>query len=432
MTTIESSLNGRYRQAALAIALLGLKPEGGFAATPAQDVPGLDGVSVPPASPVPTPTPISTPPSTRPARRPLPPPDVVPEPEGGAIGLGLPISSSAVRRPDVNQRQSKPISPTAQPTQTPSPTTDVQRILPVQPVASVDAVPIPTEPAPSSRRPMNAPKVGPAPVPESEPVPERAVNDPLAWALGAGFVVLWLAVGLIWLSRGGRKRKSAKAKLADRHADPVSVPPVSPLPTPTPAPDVPPASDQRQPSMLRPSPPRPSPTEPALRPWLEVDFVPHRAGTNLTSATVDFELAIRNIGSVVANDVRVMVQLLTANPHQNVQLQTVFDRPTDQPIMAPFALDPGDTARINAVGTLAFEKINRLELEGRPMFVPIMAVRAVYNWADNRGDRGSTANAYILGVGREGQGKMEPLWLDVGRRMVDRITYRLHEIGVRR
>lgn len=160
--------------------------------------------------------------------------------------------------------------------------------------------------------------------------------------------------------------------------------------------------------------------------------MPHRAGTNLTSATVDFELAIRNIGSVVANDVRVMVQLLTANPHQNVQLQTVFDRPTDQPIMAPFALDPGDTARINAVGTLAFEKINRLELEGRPMFVPIMAVRAVYNWADNRGDRGSTANAYILGVGREGQGKMQPLWLDVGHRMVDRITYRLHEIGVRR
>ncbi len=160
--------------------------------------------------------------------------------------------------------------------------------------------------------------------------------------------------------------------------------------------------------------------------------MPRRAGTNLTSATVDFELAIRNIGSVAANDVRVMVQLLTANPHQNAQLQTVFDRPTDQPIMAPFALDPQDTARINAVGTLAIEKINRLELEGRPMFVPIMAVRAVYNWAGNRGDRGSTANAYILGVGREGQGKMQPLWLDAGPRMAERITYRLHEIGIRR
>lgn len=192
---------------------------------------------------------------------------------------------------------------------------------------------------------------------------------------------------------------------------------------------------QRKPSMLRPTPtppPPPAPAEPALRPWLEIDFIPRRAGTNLTSATVDFELAIRNIGSVAANDVRVLVQLLTANPHQNAQLQTVFDRPTDQPIMAPFALEPHDTARINAVGTLAIDKINRLELEGRPMFVPIMAVRAVYNWAGNRGDRGSTANAYILGVGREGQGKMQPLWLDAGPRMADRITHRLHEIGVRR
>lgn len=319
----------------------------------------------------------------------------------------------------MDQRPSKPISPPAQSTPITPPSADIQRVSPAPPVAAVNPVPTPSKTHASSRKPNGSPK--------THEMPERAIDDPLIWALGAGLVVLWLTAGLIWLNRGGRKSQSTKTKLAEQHSDPVAASSALPLPTPKPPSDLAPAPGQRKPTMLRPSTP-----EPALRPWLEIDFVARRAGTNMTSATVDFELAIRNIGSVVANDVRVMVQLLTANPHQNAQLQTVFDRPTDQPIMAPFALDPQDTARINAVGTLAIEKINRLELEGRPMFVPIMAVRAVYSWADNRGDRGSTANAYILGVGREGQDKMQPLWLDSGPRMVDRITYRLHEIGVRR
>ena len=185
--------------------------------------------------------------------------------------------------------------------------------------------------------------------------------------------------------------------------------------------------------MLRPAAPETVPeAAPALRPWLEIDFVAKRAGTTLTNATVDFELSVRNIGSVAAHDVRILVQLLTANPTQSAQLHAVFRRPADQPIMAPFALDPLDAARINAVGTLASDKINRIDLDGRTMFVPILAVRAVYGWAGNTGEPGTTANAYILGVDRDGQEKMEPLWLDNGPRMADRITHRLHEIGIRR
>lgn len=152
----------------------------------------------------------------------------------------------------------------------------------------------------------------------------------------------------------------------------------------------------------------------------------------MSGATVEFDLAVRNIGSVTAEDVRVLVQLLTANPEQNAQLNAVFGRPADQPILAPFALQPADTARVSAMGTLASDKINRITLEGREMFVPIMAVRAVYGWAGAAGAPGSTANAYILGVGRDGQEKMQPLWLGATPRMMDRIIHRLHEIGIRR
>lgn len=176
---------------------------------------------------------------------------------------------------------------------------------------------------------------------------------------------------------------------------------------------------------------------PVLRPWLEMEFTPQRAGTTLTEAMVEFHLDVRNIGSVPATDVRIMVQLLTANAQQNAQLSGVFALPTDHPVLVPFVLEPRDTASINAVGTLALDKIHRVDLQGRPMFVPILAIRAVYGWGGAGPDpsvvgHGSTANAYILGIDRDGGDKMQPFWLDGGPRMADRITYRLHEIGIRR
>ncbi|OYY63157.1 hypothetical protein [Sphingomonas sp. 28-62-11] len=387
-----------------------------------QDVPGLEGVTVPPVAATPTPT--ASP--TRSPRRGLPPPDVVPEPELGPIGLGLPIDA---RSPASRGRGG---APTALPTPTPSPT--AQPVLPDESVAPAN------EPGQIDQsKPESAPSPVPSPIadePNRQPGPSAVELDTaFLWAGGAALVTLLLVGGLIaW------RRRRPEAKAAPRTENqPVPVPPLVPYPEPAIQPPPPPPVSPPAPSMLRrepvappASPAIPRVAAPVLRPWLEIEFIARRAGTNLTSASVDFELAIHNIGTVAATDVRILVQLLTANPHQNAQLQTVFDRPTDQPIMAPFGLDPDDTARINAVGTLGIEKINRLELEGRPMFIPIMAVRTVYNWASNRGQPGATANAYILGVGREGQEKMQPLWLDTGPRMADRITYRLHEIGVRR
>jgi hypothetical protein len=270
--------------------------------------------------------------------------------------------------------------------------------------------------------------------------PSTAASPSTLWRdrlpIIAGAALLMLVLSMFGIMMGRRRRRAQQDETVDISTPEAPWPPAPPppaqpegiAPSVSPALPVPPA-----PSMLRPALPA---APPVLRPWIEIDFVAKRAGTNLTSATVDFELAVRNIGSVVANDIRIMVQLLTANPQQNAQLHAVFGRPADQPILAPFALDPDDTAKINAVGTLALEKITRLEFQGRPMFVPIMAIRAVYGWAGDRasdkGEGGCTANAYILGVDRDGHDKMQPLWLDVGPRMADRVTYRLHEIGIRR
>lgn len=442
-TTAVSRMHGcRYDLAAVLAALLAVSAPGLVMARPlAPDVPGIEGLTIAPVRATPTASPTPTPAATKPPRRLLLPPDVVAEPESVPTGLGLPTGAEprgrAVRVP-VSAAVAPTPTPTPTPTQTPGPT----------------PTPLAASPPPVER-PIETPTGALLPEAVATPAPVASTTARTTWPIVAGgaLAVLLLALGG-WVIAQRRRaagrdpaertdvEQAAAAPIAKLPAAPPVAPPPpqqlakpSPLRVPAPVPSAdpisvpPPADLQPKPSMLRPAAPEASPV---LRPWLEIDFVAKRAGTNLTSATVDFELGVRNIGSVAAHDVRILVQLLTANPAQSAQLHAVFRRPVDQPIMAPFGLDPLDTARINAVGTLASDKINRIDLDGRTMFVPILAVRAVYGWAGNKGEQGTTANAYILGVDRDGQEKMEPLWLDNGPRMADRITHRLHEIGIRR
>lgn len=443
-TSAVSRMHGcRYDLAAVLAALLAVSAPGLAMARPlAQDVPGIEGLTIAPVPATPTASPTPTPAATKPPRRPLLPPDVVAEPESaptglGPTGLGLPAGAERGGRAVRAQ-----FAPTPTPTPTPSPT----------------PTPLAASPPPLER-PIGTP-TGPL-LPEAAATSAPATSGALplpapprdTWLIvaGGGLAALLLALGGWVIARRRRaagrepveRTEVERADVALADAAPLATlpaaqpgappPPPLQLAEPSPPPVPPPADLQPKPSMLRPAAAEAAPeAAPALRPWLEIDFVAKRAGTNLTSATVDFELGVRNIGSVAAHDVRILVQLLTANPAQSAQLHSVFRRPVDQPIMAPFGLDPLDTARINAVGTLASDKINRIDLDGRTMFVPILAVRAVYGWAGNKGEPGATANAYILGIDRDGQEKMEPIWLDNGPRMADRITHRLHEIGIRR
>lgn len=230
--------------------------------------------------------------------------------------------------------------------------------------------------------------------------------------------------------------------------------PPAPEPLPPPLPQPAPRQQERQlepgpvqaaldlgppPSRLPPRPPAPTPAPhapapPALRPWLEIVFLPQRVGIDATHALVEFKVEVHNIGSVPARDVRVVAQLLTANPHQNAQLDGLFSSPRnrDRPLVDPALIEPGGHVFIEATGMLGLDRVHRVEAFARPMFVPILAVRAVYGWGDTGEGEGATANAFILGVDRGEGDKMGPFWLDAGPSMTDRITYRLHEVGVRR
>lgn len=387
-----------------------------------QDAPPPAGAAQP-SSPTPAPT----------RRALLPPPQVTPETDLSetVINMAPRLPAPApVKTPALAKAAQQPIA-----TPTPAPSPKPERTdAPIQPAPAITSVvPLPPAFAAASLNqadPITEPTGTVTRVPLA-PTPPQGERQ---WIMIAGLVLIAGGLGVLLftgVSALARRRAMTPAggragARRDQEAV-IDFPPSIPSPLLTPVPALAPA-----PAPIPPAAPVPRVTAPVLRPWLEIDFTPFRAGRNLTGAAVEFELAVRNIGSIAASDVRIMVQLLTANPQQNAQIAAAFGVPTDKPVIAPFPLDPGDLASIKAVGTLALDKISRVDLQGRPMFVPILAVRAVYGWEGERGQGGSTANAYILGIGHQGQNKMQPFWLDHEPRMAERITYRLHDMGIRR
>lgn len=166
---------------------------------------------------------------------------------------------------------------------------------------------------------------------------------------------------------------------------------------------------------------------PTQRPWLEFEISPRRAGTNLTGVSVDFGLAVRNIGQAPARDVRLMAYLLTSSDDQEARLGALFETPVRKPIVAPFDLVADDVAEVSAITTLPFGEVNQVMLLGRPIVVPIVAVVATYDWGE--AGQGMLARSFILGIRRPEGDRLAPFWLDRGPRMFDAVGYRPHSAG---
>lgn len=165
------------------------------------------------------------------------------------------------------------------------------------------------------------------------------------------------------------------------------------------------------------------------RAQLEVAFRPRRAGTNLTSAAVEYELVVRNTGTAPAHAVRLSVELITAGNTHDAELKALFDGGVARPTVAPFDLAPDEDKTIKAMAMLPKEAINVVSVKGRPMFVPMVAINVLYAW---QGGSGQTASSHVIGIARDDGERMRPFWLDQAQRMHDRVSERAHAVAVRR
>lgn len=174
-----------------------------------------------------------------------------------------------------------------------------------------------------------------------------------------------------------------------------------------------------------PAAPPPPPSAPRAR--LAIQLSPTRAGLTLISLVFEGEVLVRNEGDAPARHVRVEATPIPARTGIDAELGAMFARPIGRPAVPAFTLAPSEERRVRVVAALPLEGAEPLVAAGRRMLIPVIAVNARYH-AGEAGD-GQAAAAWIVGVTREGTGKLAPFWLDTPG-MTDRLAARPHALAV--
>lgn len=186
----------------------------------------------------------------------------------------------------------------------------------------------------------------------------------------------------------------------------------------------------------QPSPqPAPEPVAPAgaiistsLRPWIEVELSPERAMIDDNGAAIAFDVVLSNAGSAPARDVTVETQLLNSGVQQDIELSAFFgksERASDPiPVIAPYS-----RISLRSAVRIPRDQIREYEVEGRKLFMPMVAVSTRYRWSSGEGQTGA---GFLVGKGQEAADRLAPLRVDQGSRSWKGLGARRYEKGLRR
>ncbi len=360
--------------------------------------------TVPPANQQPVPAP--SPPATTPPPPAATPPVTIPSVPSPQAAEPATIEAPAPRRPGA-------APPAASRQAAPPPAADVPAEVPV-------GVPAPGELEQALPAPTPA-----APVTEAPPAVLAAEPGQKVPWLYVGFGALLALLSVFALIAFKRSRSSADPR-AEAEA---AVEQAEPHPEAPPEPD--PLFARRTPATAAPAAPAPAPAMPPLpsaapadgvvsvsmRPRLELEFRADRAAATLTETSVQYELTIRNTGNRTARDIRIQVHMMNAAADQEKVISEFFAEPVgddEPPLFA--ALAPKAEVNIRSGVTLPNERLREITIQGRKLFIPVVAFNVFYEWGDGR--TGQTSMSYL--VGREAptpQEKMGPFRLDLGPRL---------------
>lgn len=142
---------------------------------------------------------------------------------------------------------------------------------------------------------------------------------------------------------------------------------------------------------------------------------------------IAFEVTLFNSGSAAARDVVIEARLLNAGTRQDAELSAFFTDPATAgdpiPQIAPYARIP-----LRSAVRLTRAEVREYEIEGRKLFVPMVAISVRYRWSSGAGH---SAVGFLVGQGAEGQEKLAPLRLDRGSRSWKGLGARRYEKGLR-
>jgi hypothetical protein len=156
-----------------------------------------------------------------------------------------------------------------------------------------------------------------------------------------------------------------------------------------------------------------APAEP--RPWIELDIVPERAAATENEVYVRYALTLTNKGDSDARNIRIDPRLFNAGAEG--EMLAFFQGPIHDLSGSPHVvIPPGGSLKLNGEVAMANAELREIELGGRRIFVPMVAINVAYDWAQE--GAGRTSRSWL--VGREAEvptEKMGPFRLDLGPRI---------------
>ena len=167
------------------------------------------------------------------------------------------------------------------------------------------------------------------------------------------------------------------------------------------------------------------------RPWLELTLKAERATATLTETVVNFELEIANTGESAARNLRIDVKMFNAGAEQDREIGAFFrtaGRETTK-LNLP-GLPAGTSGLIQGEVAMPRDEMRAVVLDEKYLFVPVIAVNALYDWGEGRS--GQTSKSYV--VGRELQQpseKMGAFRVDQGPRVWRTVGQRQHSLARR-
>lgn len=278
---------------------------------------------------------------------------------------------------------------------------------------------------PLSSQPGLAPPVLP-PV-ASVPVDDGPSLLPwLAAALGLGLAALYYA---------SRKRPALSAPGAAADPAPVldrtpgqarAAAPAAPAPAPAAAPAPRPAATGTTPGPA----PQAGPSglvSTRLRPMLALQLQPNQLVFDGRSAILRFAIEVANSGNAPARNVLVEAKMFNASPTQDQEIGAFFQHPVAQGERLA-EIPAGRSVALASEVSIPADRMRVFELNGRKLFVPLIAFNALYEWI---GGEGQTSASFMLGRQTGGE-KMGPFHIELGPRIFRSVAAREQPLRVAR
>lgn len=276
-------------------------------------------------------------------------------------------------------------------------------------------------PTPAGRIDSPSLMPGEAPSLASQSAFVPAAADPELEASAGGLSMLpWLIVALAFAAAAAWYFLRQRPRESFAGAGALAFEAPSPAPSPAPPVRTPPPAAPAKPASV-------GIVSTRLRPWIEIEFTPQRAIVDEQKAAIAFELSVFNSGSAPARDVLLEASMFNAGPMQDQQIRMFFENPVAKGDRIP-VIPPLKRVAVNTAVFLPREQIRPIEVEGRQLFVPLIAFNALYGWSTGSGQ---SSASYIVGKLTNGE-KLAPFRLDLGARVFRNLEAREHELRLRK